>query len=70
LADGFEDHFELGIIFSLQRFKFTSQLNMGGKYFRNRTKALMISILTFTALGLFKTLDSMATPSSVKAYGG
>jgi hypothetical protein len=30
----------------------------------------MISILTLIALGLFKTLDNMVTPSSVKAYGG
>jgi len=36
---------------------------------RRRTKARMISMLTRTALGLFKTLESMATPCSVKAYG-
>jgi hypothetical protein len=30
----------------------------------------MISMLTFTARSLLSTLESIATPSSVKAYGG
>src|SRR5438445_488523 len=34
---------------------------------RNRTNARMISMFTCTARLLFKTLDSMATPCSVKA---
>ena len=36
---------------------------------RNRTNARMISIFTFTACGLRRTLDSIATPCSVKARG-
>ena len=36
---------------------------------RSFTNARMISILTCTARLLFKTLDSMATPCSVKALG-
>lgn len=35
-----------------------------------RTKVLMISTLTRMARSLFKTLESMATPCSVNAYGG
>jgi len=34
---------------------------------RIRTKARMISILSWTALGEWSTADSIATPSSVKA---
>src|SRR5437667_6582643 len=36
---------------------------------RKRTNARMISMFTRTARSLFSTLDSMATPCSVKAYG-
>ena len=36
---------------------------------RRRTKARMISMLTRTARGLRKTLESIATPCSVKALG-
>ena len=36
---------------------------------RRRTNARMISMLTCTALGLRRTLDSIATPCSVKAWG-
>jgi len=36
---------------------------------RRRTKARIISILTLTARRLLRTLDSMATPCSVKARG-
>jgi hypothetical protein len=36
---------------------------------RKRTKARMISMLTWMARSLCKTLESMDTPCSVKAYG-
>ena len=36
---------------------------------RSRTNARMISMLTCTARGLRRTLESMATPCSVKAWG-
>jgi hypothetical protein len=36
---------------------------------RSRTKARMISTFTAMARGLLSTLDSMATPCSVNAYG-
>src|SRR3972149_1780083 len=40
------------------------------RIFRKLTNVLMISILTWIALRLFKTLDNIATPSWVRAYGG
>ena len=36
---------------------------------RKRTKARMMAMLTSMAAALLRTLESMATPCSVKAYG-
>jgi hypothetical protein len=39
----------------------------GARICRNLTNAFMISVFTGMALGLFRILDSIATPCSVKA---
>ena len=39
LADGIKDHFELGIVFSLQGFKFTSQFSMRSEHLSQADKS-------------------------------
>src|SRR5439155_26650408 len=57
LADGVEDDLELGVVFVFQERSIS----------RKRTNVRIIAMLTCTARGLRRTLESMATPCSVKA---
>jgi hypothetical protein len=70
LTNGIEDHLELRIVFLPNSLSRRSKFALVASICRNRTKALIISMFTLMALGLLRTLDNMATPSSVKAYGG
>ena len=67
LANGFENYLEPFIVFLLQFLEFSCQIFVRGQQFAKRTKARMMAILTSTARRLRKTLESMATPSCVKA---
>jgi hypothetical protein len=70
LADGTNDLDELFVVLTDAALELVQP---GGKFavtariFRSRTKARMISRLTRTARSLRSTLESMATPCSVKA---
>jgi hypothetical protein len=67
LADGVEHHPELGVVLRLQGSSLRARSAWAASSCRIRTNARMISTLTRTARSLRRTLDSMATPCSVKA---
>ena len=69
-ANGFEDADDLHIMLRqlcLQTVQFPGQVFMCGKNLRRRTKARMMMMFTWIARSLLSTLESMATPCSVKA---
>ena len=61
LADGVENLLELGIVFALQVGQFASEVGVG--------QERMMAMLACTARALRSTLESMATPCSVKVQG-
>ena len=67
LSDSVEDRLELGIILPLKVLQFLGQLMIGRKDGPKADNARMISMFTCTAWSLRSTLESMATPSWVKA---
>jgi hypothetical protein len=69
VGDGVENHLELGVIFGLECGEFPGEVALVRSISRKRTNARMMAMFTCTARGLRRTLESMATPCSVKAYG-
>ena len=67
LADGIENRFELGIVFLLQVSQFASQLGVGQEHFPEPHERAHNGDVDLHARRLRKTLESIATPCSVKA---
>jgi len=64
-----KDDLELPIVPLFQVRELSSQVVMGLQHLTESDEGSMISTLTRTARALCNTLESMATPCSVKAYG-
>jgi len=68
LADGVKDDFKLRVVFPFHR-SFRARSACVESSSRRRTKARIMAMFTCTARVPRKTLESMATPCSVKAIG-
>jgi hypothetical protein len=71
LADGFEDDLEFIVLLAepmFELFELAGQVFVGGQQFA-QADARMMAMLTWMARLLRRTLESMATPCSVKANG-
>jgi hypothetical protein len=66
LPYGVKHNFELRVAFFL---RLRASWAFDASIWRSRTKARMISIFTWIARSLLRTVDNMATRCSVKAYG-
>ena len=67
LSNRVEDNFELFIVLAFQLVQPTRKFGVRREHLWHITNARMISMLTITARLLLNTLESMATPCSVKA---
>jgi len=70
MVQGFKDNPEFSFVFLAQTFYFIAQILVIQHQMSDLGNARIIWILTWIALSLFSTLESMATPCSVKAIGG
>ena len=64
--DGVEDHLELRVVFLFQGLQLTGQVRMGSQNPAQTDKGSH-DLCAAIALGEWSTLESMATPCSVKA---
>ena len=67
LADGVEDDLELGVVFVFQRGELAGKFRVREKHLAQTHKGAHDGMLTCTARELRRTLESIATPCSVKA---
>ena len=68
--DGLEDEGELFVVFFSRRLIWRARSRLLSMRRRSWTKVRMMAMLTSAARGERSTLESMATPCSVKAMGG
>jgi hypothetical protein len=66
-TNGIEDYFELGIVLFLQGYEFSIQVCMRGKHPAQPDKSAHDLDVDLDRPGLLSTLESIATPCSVKA---
>lgn len=69
MGDSVEDHFKLVSYLFSNASSFRASWALVASSWRRRTKVRMISMLTWTARLLLKTLESMAISCSVNTYG-
>lgn len=69
MTNGIEDNLKLFVIFFLKIIQSSCQVFMGCNHFAQFYKSPYDVNVTSIARSLFNTLDSIATPGSVKTYG-
>ncbi|MGB7845388.1 MAG: hypothetical protein WBL63_07215 [Candidatus Acidiferrum sp.] len=69
LLDSRENSLKSGVVFARHFLDFSPQFLVGGQQLLKWTNARMMAMLTCTARSLRRTLESIATPCSVKTQG-
>ena len=70
MSNRFEDNSELFVVRAFEFIETSSEFGVRCEHLAQFYECRMISMLTETARLLGKTLESIATPCSVKAIGG